>query len=314
VAETGYSDSVASVYGNAQVNGSAVVKEWALIYGNAVITGNSRVENSASVYQDALINGNAIIRDSAIVCGNAIVGGNAVIGGTAIVRGHAQVLSGLITNGIVETQRPEAETTAKLEQAQAQPDAAQTETQKRQELKDLYARVNKDFSNVPHDFQYGDGVLMGEYGIDSVWDTGKYDVIMKEPEFTVTTTATAKQRQGEPITRSATTDRFKLGDIAELKLDERDGKLTITLDHTIRTAYPDFESSWTSDDVSWQVTVTDGTSRDVILSRNSRFDLNRVAVDKQEMHRLRALRDFLKTAVDDYRKLTGRKPGSRVLE
>ena len=312
VAETGFSDSVASVYGNAQVNGSAVVKEWALIYGNAVITDNARVENSASVFQDAVIGGNAIIRDNAIVSGNAIVGGNAVIGGTAIVRGYAQVLSGIITNGIVEAQRPEAEKTAALQQVQ--PNAEPNETQRRRELRDFYARVNKDFSTIPHHFQYGDGVLMGEYGIDSVWDTTKYDVIMKEPEFTVITTATANQRQGDPVTQSAATERFKLGDIEELKLDDKDAKLTITLDHNIRTAYPDFESSWTSNDVSWQVVVTEGTSRDVILSRNSRFDVNRVPVDKQDAQKLRALRDFLKAAVDEYRKLTGRKPGSRVLE
>jgi carbonic anhydrase/acetyltransferase-like protein (isoleucine patch superfamily) len=312
VAETGYSDSVASVYGNAQVNGSAVVKEWALIYGNAVVTDNARVENSASVFQDAQVNGSAIIRDSAIVSGNAIVGGNAVIGGTAMVRGYAQVFSGVITNGIVETQPPQAANTATPQQVQS--NAGQTETQKTKQLRDFYARVNKDFANTPRNFQYSDGVLMGDYGIDSVWDTSKYDVIMKEPEFTVTTTATANPRQGDPITKSATTDNFKLGDIEGLKLDERTGKLTITLDHPIHTAYPDFESTWSSNDVSWQVTVIEGTSRDVVLSRNSRFDLNRVAVDKQDISRLRALHDFLKGAVDEYRKLTGRKPGSRVLE
>jgi len=312
VAETGYSDSVASVYGNARVNGSAVVKEWALIYGNAVVTDNARVENSASVFQDAVINGNAIIRDNAIVSGNAIVGGNAVIGGTAIVRGYAQVLSGIITNGMVETQQPEAVKAATLQQGQ--PNAEQRETQKSNDLKDFYARVNKDFSNIPHHFQYSDGVLMGEYGIDSVWDTSKYDVIMKEPEFTVTTTATANPRQGDPITKSAATENFKLGDIEQLKLDDKGAKLTITVDHPIHTAYPDFESSWTSNDVSWQVIVTEGTSREVILSRNSRFDLNRVAVDKQDTYRLRALHDFLKGAIDEYRKLRGWKPGSRVLE
>jgi len=312
VAETGFSDSVASVYGNAQVNGSAVVKEWALVYGSAVITDNARVENSASVFQDAQINGNAIIRDNAIVSGNAIVGGNAVIGGTAIVRGYAQVLSGIITNGIVETQQPERERTATLKQVQA--DAERRDAQKIKALKDFYAKVNKQFSDIPHHFQYSDGALMGDYGIDSVWDTSKYDVIMREPEFTVTTTATANPRQGDPITKSATTDRFKLGDIEALKLDDRIAKLTITLDHPIHTACPDFESSWTANDVAWQVIVNEGTSRDVILSRNSRFDLNRVAVDKQDINRLRALRDFLKGAVDEYRRLRGWKPGSRVLE
>lgn len=314
VAETAYSDSLVSVYGNAQVNGSAVVKEWALIYGNAVITGNSRVENSASVFQDTLINGNAIIRDKAIVSGNAMVGGNAVIGGTAIVRGYAKVFSGVITNGILEPQPPGAETAAKPEPAPAQANTEQTAAQKQKELKDFFARVNKDFSNVPHHFQYGDGVLMGDYGIDSVWDTSKYDVIMKEPEFTVTTTATANNRQSEPITKSASTDHFKLGDIEGLRLDDKNAKLTITLEHNIRTAYPDFESSWTADDVYWQVIVTDDVSRDVILSRNSRFDVNRVLVDKQDRDRVRALHDFLKTALDEYRKLTGKKPGSRVLE
>jgi carbonic anhydrase/acetyltransferase-like protein (isoleucine patch superfamily) len=75
-----------------------------------------------------VIGGNAIIRDNAIVSGNAIVGGNAVIGGTAIVRGCAQVLSGIITNGIVEAQRPEAEKTAAPQQVR--PNAEPTETQK----------------------------------------------------------------------------------------------------------------------------------------------------------------------------------------
>ena len=219
VAETPDSDSVVSVYGNAQVNGSAVVKEWALIYGNAVITDNSRVEDSASVFQDAVIRGNAVIRDKAIVSGQAIVGGDAVIGGTAIIRGYARVFFGVITNGILQPEQPEAGTTAKLEPARAEANTEPTPAQKSQDLKDFFARVNKDFTNIPHHFQYGDGVLLGEYGMDSVWDTGKYDVILKEPEFTVTTTATANRRQGEPITKSATTDHFKLGDIEGLKLD-----------------------------------------------------------------------------------------------
>jgi len=237
-----------------------------------------------------------------------------MIAWTAIVRGYAQVLSGVITNGIVEAQRAQAENAAKAEPAQIQPNSEPRDAQKMKALKDFYARVNKDFLDVPRHFQYSDGVLMGEYGIDPVWDTAKYDVIMKEPEFMVTTTATANPREGEPVTRTATTDRFKLGDIEELKLNDKEGKLTITLYHTIHTAYPDFESTWTSNDVSWQVIETGGASREVVLARNARFALNRVPVDKQALSRLHALHDFLKGAVDEYRKLTGRKPGSRVLE
>ena len=235
------------------------------------------------------------------------MGGDAVIGGTAIIRGYARVFFGVITNGILQPEQPEAGTTAKLEPARAEANTEPTPAQKSQDLKDFFARVNKDFTNIPHHFQYGDGVLLGEYGMDSVWDTGKYDVILKEPEFTVTTTATANRRQGEPITKSATTDHFKLGDIEGLKLDNKNAKLTITLHHTIRTAYPDFESNWTADDVSWQVIVTDDACRHVVLSRNSRFDLNRVLVDKEESRKVRALHDFLKTAVNEYRKLTGKR-------
>ena len=213
-----------------------------------------------------------------------------------------------------EAPRPQAGSPAKAEPAPLQPEGEPSDTRKLKALKDFYARVNKDFLDVPRHFQYSDGVLMGEYGIDPAWDTAKYDVIMKEPEFTVTTTATADQPQGDPITGTATTDPFKLGDIEELKLDAREGKLTITLYHTIHTAYPDFESNWTANGVSWQVIETGATSREVVLARNARFALNRVPVDKQLLSRLRALRDFLKAALEEYRKLTGRNPGSRILE
>jgi len=81
----------AQVYGNARVAENAWVFGDARVDGNARVYGNARVSGDAWVYEDARVCGDAWVAENALVYGNAWVYGNALVYGNAWVYGNARV-------------------------------------------------------------------------------------------------------------------------------------------------------------------------------------------------------------------------------
>lgn len=89
----------ALVYGNARIEGDALVADNAKVYGNAHIAGNALVYGNARVEEDALIIDNAKVYGNARVAGDALVGGKAVVEEDAFVGGKAVVLGKAVLRG-----------------------------------------------------------------------------------------------------------------------------------------------------------------------------------------------------------------------
>jgi len=81
------------VYGNAKVQGNAIVFEDAKIYGDAWISGSVRVSGNAEVYEGAWVFWSAWVSGDARVHGDAWVYGSAKISGSTEVCGDARIFS-----------------------------------------------------------------------------------------------------------------------------------------------------------------------------------------------------------------------------
>lgn len=89
----------ALVYGNARIEGDALITDNAKVYGNAHIAGNALVYGNARIEEDALIIDNAKVYGNARVAGDALVGGKAVVEEDAFVGGKAVVLGKAVLRG-----------------------------------------------------------------------------------------------------------------------------------------------------------------------------------------------------------------------
>ena len=74
-----------SQYGNAWVDG------YAMVGGNAKVEENAKVGGDATVMRYATVRGNAVVDGYAMVGGNALIDGYAMVGGDAMVDGYATV-------------------------------------------------------------------------------------------------------------------------------------------------------------------------------------------------------------------------------
>jgi carbonic anhydrase/acetyltransferase-like protein (isoleucine patch superfamily) len=63
----------AVVSDSALVCDSAVVSGYALVYDSAVVRGSAVVSGSALVYDSAVVRGSAVIRDTAVICGHGLI-------------------------------------------------------------------------------------------------------------------------------------------------------------------------------------------------------------------------------------------------
>ena len=135
VSNSAFVDDRAFIAPTAAVCGSATVEDSARVYGNAVIRDEAEVSGDARVYGDAIVSGTAQIRDDAKVSGNAQVKGDAIIEGTSWIQGYTVVSSGVHSDGVSKSQKPQSlidsENQAKL--ADQKRKAAELKAQKQAE-------------------------------------------------------------------------------------------------------------------------------------------------------------------------------------
>ena len=77
------------LYGDAVACGNALIE--GKVFGNAYVQKSARIGQYAKVFDNANIGGDAHINDHAVVCGNARISDHAVIMHNAVVYGHARV-------------------------------------------------------------------------------------------------------------------------------------------------------------------------------------------------------------------------------
>lgn len=93
----------AIVSGRAKVRNEAMVAGHARVDGVALIGGRARVTDHSSVRGHAVVDGKCLIGGAATVTDNAIVSGNAVVNGRAFLRGYACAYDcSLVESGILE--------------------------------------------------------------------------------------------------------------------------------------------------------------------------------------------------------------------